>query len=124
MALDKAGLLARSVLKVERVEIPEWGGESVHIREITATERDLYEGRALEKKGLAKYQDLRAGFLVLTLCDDQGRRLFEDSDLAEVGKLPAGVADRLWGHAMRLNRMFKEDVEELAGNSGTAPSAG
>lgn len=116
MALDKAGILAKAKVRVERVEIPEWG-DAVHMRELTAGERDLYEGQSIEAKGMAKWKDVRAKLLSLSLCDPEGVRLFGDGDISQLSALPAGIADRLWERALKLNRMTKDDVEALEKNS-------
>lgn len=123
MPLDKAGILSKAKVRVERVEVPEWG-DAVHLRELTAGERDLYEGASIEAKGMAKWRDVRAKLLSLSLCDEQGVRLFGDGDIQQLSTLPAGIADRLWEKALKLNRMTKDDVEALEKNSASDQPGG
>jgi len=78
-------LSANDILKAEDivtedVEVPEWGG-SVCIKTLSGTERDAFEEGYSEQK----MKNFRARFLVLTLCDEAGERLYEDSEADELG---------------------------------------
>ncbi|NBS94809.1 MAG: hypothetical protein EBT08_01395 [Betaproteobacteria bacterium] len=116
MALDRSAILSRAKGKVERVEVPEWA-DVIHLREISASERDNYEGNSIEAKGMAKWSNMRAKLLCLCICDEAGNRLFGDADIMLVGQLPAGLADRLWHRCLSLCGLSKDDVDALEKNS-------
>jgi hypothetical protein len=83
MALSKEDILATGSAKVEKIQVPEWGGE-VYIRVMKSAE---------------------------------GKRLFTDADAPVLGEKLAPALDRIFEAASKLNRLSKEDVEELEKNS-------
>lgn len=112
--LTKIAILSADDLHKELVEVPEWGGE-VYIRTMTGTERDAFEV-ALLADGQTGAANVRAKLLARCLCDADGGRLFDDRDIAALGKKSASALDRCFSVAQRLNGFTKGDVEELAGN--------
>lgn len=112
--LSKAAILAADDKKMVDVEVPEWGG-NVKIRVMTGTERDRFEA---EFVGGGKSVDMvRAKLVAKCLCDDEGKRLFTEQEIPQLGEKSAAVLDKLFASCMKLNRFTKDDVEELAGNS-------
>ena len=133
MALTREQILAHTDLPKEEVSVPEWGG-TVFVRTLTGTERDQFEQSMFEathqrngKKTAERkinLRNVRARLLALCIVDDAGQRMFQDHEDALLGKLSGAALDRLFSVAQRLSRLTPEDVEELVGNSGTAPSGG
>lgn len=116
MALSKDQILAAaSGFRREEVEVPEWGG-SVWVREMAAAERDQWEGTMVSRQGAERFKNLRALVVCLTVCDADGKRLFTDGEIEQVGKLPVSGIDRVFEAASKLNRLTKQDVEELEKN--------
>lgn len=117
MSLDKTTILNAVDSKLEKVDVPEWGGE-VYLRTLTGTERDRFEASCLVggKFGPQGMQNIRARLMVLCICDAEGKRLFDDKDAIELGAKSAAVLDRLFAAAQRLNGLSEQDVEELAKN--------
>ena len=66
---------ARKAFKTEAVEVPEWG-LTVHVRELTAGQRDKFEGEQVSATGPAKFKNFRARLVVLTACVPGGGLLF------------------------------------------------
>ena len=125
--LTRDQILAADDLKTEEVEVPEWGG-SVLVRTLTAHERDVFEDGLIKTKGRGRNQtremqleDVRAKLACLTIVDAGGVQIFNRADMLELGKKSAGALNRVWDVASRLSGMTNEDVEELLGNSETAP---
>ena len=110
--LDRKAIFAANDLDIQKVDVPEWGGE-VGIRGLTARERDLFEASIGTSVNL---DNLRARLVVLTLCDDDGERVLQDKDATALGKKNAQVVDRLFEVARRLSGMTGSDVKELEGN--------
>lgn len=112
MALSKAKILAADDNKLETVSVPEWGGD-VCIKVLTGTDRDAFE----EAYSDQKMKNFRSRFLVLTLCDEKGERLFTEKEVDELGRKSAVVLARLFDKAWSLNAFRNEDVQELGNDS-------
>jgi len=110
--LDRKSIFKAVDLDIKKVPVPEWGGD-VYVRGLTARERDHFE---MSIGAAANLENLRARLVVLTLCTDDGERLFKDSDAIELGKKNAQVMNRLFDVARQMSGMSDQDVEELEGN--------
>ena len=115
MSLSRDEILAKKGGKVIELTVPEWGG-TVHLREMTASERDAFEQASLDKSGSARLVNIRARLASVSISDASGKRLFADSDIQSLGELPASALDRIFDAAMRLNKISKADVDELEKN--------
>ena len=115
MALNKEAILSADDLKQEVIQVPEWKGEVI-IRTMTGEERDAFDSEMIrdDKKS---FKNIRARFLSLIICDEQGNRLFDDKEITQLGKKSAAALDRLFSAGQKLNRLSNDDIEELAGNS-------
>lgn len=122
MALSREDILSTGSVKVEKISVPEWGGD-VFIRVMESAERDAFEAASLERKGASKMANIRARLAAIVLCDESGKRLFADADAPALGKKLASALDRVFEAASKLNRLSKEDVEELEKNSETPQHA-
>lgn len=122
-------LQAAPVLVKELVEIPEWNG-SIWVRELSAEERDDYsqslvDTRQVGRKTVVKpnFRNSDARMAVMCCVDEEGKRMFKDSDAPRLGKQSSRALGRICEVCQRLSGMTKEDIEELTKNSSTAPSA-
>lgn len=114
-------ILASAKFRVEKLHVPEWGMD-VWVRELKASERDRFEGEQAINRGTLKlYQNFRARFLVLTVCDESGARAFADNQVEAIGSLPAAGVDRVFDAAAKLNRIGPKDIEDLEKNSEDNP---
>ena len=123
MILTKEAIFNAVDLVKEKVEIPEWGGY-VFVRCLTGTERDDFESSLVNQKGPNKgtnFKNLRAKLVALTTVDDDGKRIFNDFDVPDIGKKNASVLDRLFDKAQILSGFKKEDIESLTKNSEATP---
>lgn len=120
MALSKSKILAAKDVKLsEAIPVPEWGGE-VFIKTLSGTERDAFEESYAEQK----MKSFRIRFLVLTLADESGERLFGDADVAALGGKNSVVINRLFEKAWSHNAFTNEAVEALGNGSPTDQSGG
>ena len=107
-------------LKTEVVEVPEWGG-AVTVTELTSRERDAWEQSVMEmdletEEVTSKADNARAKLILRTVIDEEGNRMFRDTDLDMLGNLSGSVMQRLFNVASKLSGLTEDDVEELAGN--------
>ena len=100
--LTKQAILSAQDLKTEDVAVPEWGGD-VRVRTLTGTERDAFESGLVAKDGQRDLANLRARLLSLAIVDENGARLFSETDTALLGGKSAAALDRLFEVAQRLN---------------------
>lgn len=114
MSLSRDQILASNDFGMEKVNVPEWGGE-VYIRVMSVGERDAYENEWVQNRGKG-VESFRSKFLARCLCDEKGERLFSDADIQLLEKKSAKVMCRLWDKAMAHNSLASSDVEELAKN--------
>lgn len=102
------------------VEVPEWH-LTVRVSALTGAQRDAFEAAILkDRDDPAKGVDaigFRAKLVAVALIDENGDRLFRDSDLAALSKKSARVLDHLYEVAAELAGLRQEDADRLAGNS-------
>lgn len=120
MALSKKAILAAKDTKLKGpVAVPEWGGD-VYFRTISGLERDQFEDAYSEQKMKA----FRARFLVLTISDENGDRLFADNEIEALGQKSSVVINRLFDEAWQHNAFTQEAVDALGEGSSPGRSEG
>jgi hypothetical protein len=122
--LTRDAILQAQDLPRELVDVPEWGG-SVYVRALTGAERDAFETSIVEQRGKStkmNLKNIRAKLVALTVVDEEGNRIFSDSDASALGKKSAAALDRVFEVAQRLSGLRPEDVEELSKNFGSDQS--
>lgn len=105
--LTKDAILSVNDLPMERINVPEWGGE-VMIRTMTGTDRDAFETHLIGQSG--RMENVRARLVALTLCDQDGQRLFNDSEVSALGKKSAKALDRVFAVAQRINGIGADEA--------------
>ncbi len=109
--LSRAEILNAEDLKKDRVEVPEWGGH-VYVRTLSADERDQWE---IEQQDNPK-ESIRARLAAYTVCDEVGNPIFSAADIEALGAKSGAALGRIWDASLKLNKVSKEDVEELEKN--------
>jgi hypothetical protein len=74
--------------RIGKVEVPEMGGE-VCVASLTVAEADK-----IKSLGEATVPAV-VGLVILGACDEDGKRLFKDSDAEALGKLPASALGKV-----------------------------
>lgn len=117
-ALSADDILKAPDLRTQKLEVPEWGGH-VYVRLMTGTERDEFEQEFVDlrtgKRG-GSVKNIRAKFAARVMSDKDGRRLFTDKQIDQLGQKSAAALDRVFDMGLRLNGLAESDVQELAGN--------
>ncbi len=138
MRLSKEDILKAADREAVEVDCPEWGG-TVLVRGMSGRERDAFEVSLEQDAGGAvqvqrgrgggrvpgrNLVNIRAKVVVRCVVDDDGQRLFSDSDAAALGEKSGAAVDRVFAVASRLSGMSDQDMEEYAANFGKADGAG
>lgn len=123
MLLTRDDILASPLsLPVERVPVPEWQPDGeVLVKTMTGAERDAFEQEVVAAGD--RLDNIRARIAAHTCVDEQGKRLFSPDDIQALGRTSCVALDRVFDAARRLNKLSKQDVEELEKNSARDPSA-
>jgi hypothetical protein len=117
--LTKEEILARRPTLIEPVPMPEWGG-TVYVRELSAAERDAFEAQQIIAKRAvegSELHDFRAKIIVLSACDADGNRMFDDSEIPAVSKLPVKELQRLFDAGLRVGAISESEAEAIEENS-------
>lgn len=78
------------------------------IKEMTIKESTEYEMGLLRfVKGEPVYntENAKTKLVILTLCDENGKRIFDNSDIATVNALPASVVNKIYNLAVEINSL-------------------
>lgn len=112
--LSRDQILEKRKPRIEEAALPD--GSKVLVRVMTGAERDGYEAGnyTLGADGKAKLtlDNARARLVVRCLCDADGKRLFQDSDAAEVGKIDGVWLEAVVKECERINLLTKAAQEE------------
>lgn len=116
--LNKAQILEASDLQKEEVQVPEWGG-SVMVYGMTAGDKDSYEESMISsaKTGTVTLKDATARLCSLCCRDEDGNRLFDDTDVQALTGKSAMALARISNVALRLSGMGKGELEKIVKNS-------
>ncbi len=117
-ALDRSAILGVHDREVVAIEMPEWGGR-VYLRSITAAVREKWE---IAISGEARRVNIRAKYLILALCNEDGDLLFDDNDILKLDEKAAAPMERLFDVALRMNGMHPDSAAELEKNSPAGPA--
>lgn len=126
--LTKAEILGIEDLEMEEVQVPEWGGW-VRVSALTGAERDRFEAGLMgdrvagSKNRKIKLDNMRAKLVALAIVGEDGQRLFNDQEVAKLGRKSAAALDRVFGVAQRLSGFSDQDLDDLTKNLNGAQSA-
>lgn len=122
--LNREQILQANDLETRDIDVPEWGG-TVRVRALTGVERDALEASAIQGKGKNRDVNLtnfRAKLCARAIVDEQGKRIFEDADIAALGRKSSGALSKVYNLAAELSGISEADVDELTKNSESGQS--
>jgi hypothetical protein len=132
--MSREQILAAPDIEFEDLDlraIPGWG--TVRVKDLTAKERDgLEQGIVVERtqrvgNKQVKTQELRdnvrATFCAACIVGEDMQPLFSKSDIELLGQKSARALDAIFATIRRRNGIGDQDIDELAGNSGTSQGA-
>ena len=134
--MEKRALTKDSIFKVEDivkewVDIPEWNG-GVYIKVLSGEERDAFESAMFKSNDMGDFtrnlDNMRARLIALAAVDANNKPIFDSTlkydiqgklygDIAELGNKSSVALDRMYTIAQKLNKLRKEDIEDLTKNS-------
>ncbi|WP_116048780.1 hypothetical protein [Amycolatopsis palatopharyngis] len=123
--LSRDQILEAKDITSEDVDVPEWGG-TVRVMALSGWERDKFEAAMVAGKGKNRtvtMDNVRAKMAAASIVNEDGQRLFSESDVRELGKKSAAALQKVFKTAQRLSGLTDDDAEELAGNSEAGVSA-
>lgn len=120
--LDRVGLIGRGKRRVEKVWIA--SGVYACVRSWVEREHTAYEAKLRADKSAGMTPDFRRRILVISLCDDDGNRLFQDSEEELLGDLNAADAALLFDKAWSIAGFNAREVSELEKNFDAGIAAG
>jgi hypothetical protein len=120
--MDKQSIFAAfAARKPEIVEVPVPEiGQTWHVKEMNK-EEDVHFVDRLEE--FAKGKKGNAWLACCSVCDADGKRVFEDTDVDRLATLPDKVLRRVYRIAGELNGHLTEDLEEMRKNLRTPSGA-
>lgn len=131
MLLSREAILDANDLETDTVPVPEWGGE-VLVKALSGEERDAFESSLLIKVPVVgkpgeftmeqESSNLHAKFVARVIVDEAGNRIFNDSDIAALGRKSAAALHRVYDRAAEMSGLTATAQEEAEGNSDAAPS--
>ena len=113
--LNGEQILAINDIKTVELYIPLWDSW-VRVRTMTGAEYDKYQKSILIGKGKNRDVNLmnaRAKLVALTVVDENGQRLFTDSQIIALGQKSSASIGLIFDQATDLAGITEEDVEEL-----------
>ena len=123
--LSKAEILSAADLKTETIEVPEWGG-AIIVRTMTGADRAAFQEAIGSTDAAGNRQtnlhNILAKLCAITLVDEVGNRLFDESDIDLLAGKNGMVLDRVSAVVLRLNGMAADSLGEAEKNSAAAPS--
>ena len=113
-------ILSNNALKRKEIEIPEWTTQKLYVQELTAGQRAQFEA-AYQDNDKDALKNLRVDFVIMTLVDEKGDPVFNESHRASLQNQSAVVLDRIFVAAQAISGMLDDSVEDAEKNSLPSP---
>ena len=105
----------------------------VYMKQLSASDQDSYDysmikfiddaetGKTSVERDMS---DLKAKYIVRSLCDSKGKRLFQDEEAHKIGAKKKSIVQELHKKALEVNQADEESVEGMRKNSDTETEGG
>ncbi len=113
--LDAAAILGASDIRVEALDVPEWGGR-VYIRTWSAADREAFETAVVDAGGKLSAGRFRATVCQLSVADAGGNLLFTPEQIPDLARRSAAAIQRVFQAADKLNTVTAAAQDDLQGN--------
>lgn len=118
--------------KIVKVMVPEWAPAGkpeaecfVHVRTLSGADRDRFQSSCLipgPTRARLNLANATAKLVSMAVCDNEGKRLFTDAQVIELGRKSCVALDRVADVARELNGMRPEDLQTFQENFDDAQS--
>lgn len=109
MSIEKLMSIA---LKSKEITI---GGDSYLVKEMNAKDAGVYENslyKIVGEKVTPNAENAKAKLVLFTLCDMDGKRIFQDKDISQVQELPTSIVNMVYKVANSLNAIDRGQIEK------------
>jgi hypothetical protein len=113
--LTRDAILGAQDLKIEDVEVPEWGG-TVRVRMMTGAQRDALGASMVTAGGKPDMHKYRIGLVAACIVGDDGVPMFAADEVALLAGKSSVALDRVYRVAERLNDSSAVGVEAAEKN--------
>lgn len=127
--LNRDSILGARDFGLKEIDVPEWGG-TIYLRKWSAKDRNAYIGKSVnvdeDGSGHVNYEaifDSQVWAVAMSICDEDGKRLFTDDELDLLATKNGDVIQRLCEEVYKLNGLAEKSVEESAKNSESNPKS-
>jgi len=115
MILTRDQILNASDIGIEKVSVPEWGGE-IYVKAMSLGDRNkcslcLFDTDEKGEQIAKKDVDYNTVMLAFTLCDKKGKLIFSEEDIEAISNKSTKATDRCLEVAKRLNNFTEEEVD-------------
>lgn len=122
--LNKDQIFAINDYKIERVDVPEWGGH-VYVKVITAKQREVWENTVVtgsKEEGALTSCELRILLVLMSCCDEAGNLLFTVNDFEALKAKSIVAFDRIYEASCKFNVVTRASIEDEKKDSEKTPS--
>lgn len=117
---SREALLKLCERRYSTVEIPE-RDISIRIQSLSEAEKSQYETCLIAKNGRGimreRLQDATRRLIALCVVDEDGKRIFSDSDLSAIANLDSYISSRIYDACQEHCGFNKGDIDETVKNS-------
>jgi hypothetical protein len=101
--------------KVEPVEVPEWG-VTLYVKTLSGSDRAKLRTISDHLGKVGRESEADTHLLILSACDQQGNRVFNENDFAALNEKNASIITKVAVAALKVNGLGADAVEDAKKN--------
>jgi hypothetical protein len=113
--LTAEDILNADDIQLERVPVPEWGGD-VFVKATNGKEFSGLQAQIIERKGnnqRVNLENIQAKLVAICVCDESGKRLFNQKQVDLLAGKSSAALQRVFKVAQRLSGLGDDEIEGL-----------
>lgn len=113
--LTAEDILNAKDIQLERVPVPEWGGD-VFVKATNGKEFSDLQAQIIERKGnnqRVNLENIQAKLVAICVCDESGERLFNQKQVGLLAEKSSAALQRVFKVAQRLSGLGDDEIEGL-----------
>ncbi|GEK08941.1 hypothetical protein [Pseudoalteromonas peptidolytica] len=117
MAFKKDDFFAAlSMAQNKPVPVNVKGFGTLFVKSMTLADQEAWEETLSDEKGNKIHGRIMASFIAQVCVDEQGNKVFDESDIPKLNELKSGPLKSLFAEAQKHNEFSSGDIEELEKN--------